>query len=105
MAPVRSLILATKHHRASAEDDVDTKLLLDIDLSILGARPSVFKHYEHNIRREYAHVPEEVYRKKRSEILEQFLSSTPLFRTDYCQQRFEKQARLNLADSLRRLRE
>lgn len=105
IAPVRDLILATSTHRREGRQDIYKVMMLDVDLSILGAEPIEFRRYEQGIRKEYAFVPEEVYRKKRSEILEQFLNSKPLFRTDYCKQRFEQQAEVNLKESIERLRQ
>src|SRR5205085_12266673 len=46
------LIVATKHHTAA--EDPDTRLLVDIDLAILGQPPQIFDAYERHIRQEYA---------------------------------------------------
>ena len=51
---IAAYILATKEHEP-AEGDLG--LLLDIDLSILGASAERFDCYEEQIRQEYAFVP------------------------------------------------
>ncbi|HEY1230302.1 MAG TPA: N-methyl-D-aspartate receptor NMDAR2C subunit [Ramlibacter sp.] len=48
---VSALVLATAGHHAS--DDVDTQLLLDVDLSILGSAYARFDEYERQVRLEF----------------------------------------------------
>ena len=99
---VCELVLVTKAHNDSPHPDAP--LLVDIDLSILGALPDRFFEYEDQIRKEYAWVPEEVFRTKRAEILERFLSRPVIFRTSWFFESREKQARANLMTSIERLR-
>lgn len=99
---VERLILATGH--TGVPEDGDAALVVDIDLAILGAAPERFEQYEQGIRREYAWVPEVVFRKKRAELLEAFLRRSPLFSTQTFRIRLEAQARRNLARSIERLR-
>lgn len=98
---VTSLVLATRHHIPS--DYPDARLLVDVDLAILGAPPARFHEYERQIRAEYAHVPEQVFTQKRRQILEDFLRRPVLFATPACNARLERQARHNLAEALQRL--
>jgi len=95
---VVSLILATRHHVPGA--DPDACLLVDVDLGILGAPPSRFHEYERQIRAEYAHVPDEVFARKRHELLEDFMQRPVLFSTAACRARYEQQARSNLSKAL-----
>jgi predicted metal-dependent HD superfamily phosphohydrolase len=95
---VVSLILATRHHVPGA--DPDACLLVDVDLAILGAPPSRFHEYERQIRAEYAHVPDEVFARKRHELLEDFMQRPVLFSTAACRARYEQQARSNLSKAL-----
>ncbi len=74
----------------------DAALLCDIDLSILGQSPEVFAEFEQRIRREYAWVPELVYRSARAEILAGFLRRASVYQTDYFRDRYEIPARNNL---------
>ena len=98
---ISALVLATRHREIP--HDNDTRLLVDIDLSILGAAPEVFDSYEHAIRCEYAWVHEALYREKRSEILEGFLRRKTIYLSEACRGRFEAQARVNLTEAIRRL--
>lgn len=98
---VYDLILATQHHEAL--DDADTRLLVDIDLSILGQSKDAFDQYEKNIRKEYHFVAWQRYRSGRSAILRGFLKRPAIFSTEFFQQRYESQARANLKRSLENL--
>jgi predicted metal-dependent HD superfamily phosphohydrolase len=100
-ARVSELILATKHARA--ESSRDQALLLDVDLSILGAPPERFREYEVQVRREYAFVPDEAFRKARAAILARFAARPRLYATDHFATRLEAQARSNLRESIERL--
>jgi predicted metal-dependent HD superfamily phosphohydrolase len=91
---VQALIMATRHDRAAAT--ADARLVVDIDLAILGAAPARFAEYERQIRDEYAHVAELVFRAKRAEILRGFLLREPLFATPAFAARFEVAAKTNL---------
>ncbi|WP_027892810.1 hypothetical protein [Calidithermus chliarophilus] len=75
---VSGMVLATKHHRS---DDPTTRLLLDADLSILGAEEAVYRRYSRAIRQEYAWVPPEVYREGRLRVLHAFLSRPQIYVT------------------------
>lgn len=98
---VDALILATRHSRVPATPD--ERLLVDIDLAILGAEPARFDEYERQIRDEYGFVPEDVFRDKRAEILRGFLARPALFTTAAMRERFEAPARANLAGAIARL--
>jgi len=100
-ARVRSLILATRHSVPAATSD--ERLLVDIDLAVLGADPARFDEYDRQIRDEYACVPEDVFRDKRGEVLRGFLSRPEIFATPSLARRFERVARANLARALARL--
>jgi predicted metal-dependent HD superfamily phosphohydrolase len=95
---VRSLVLATAGHEASA--DPDTQLLLDIDLAILGAAPARFAEYERQVRAEYAHVPEPDFRAGRARILAGFLARPRLFGTAPFHDALEQRARENIRQAL-----
>ena len=78
---VVALILATRHGDDSANMETsgaDAALLVDIDLSILGATPERFAQYEAQIRREYAFVPDEIYAVRRRAVLGHFARRDPL---------------------------
>ena len=85
-------------------DANDSRLLVDIDLAILGASVERFDEYERQVRQEYSWVPDPLFRGKRREILEAFLARPHLFNTDYFRSKLEAQARANLAPSVTSLR-
>ncbi|MFT3805458.1 N-methyl-D-aspartate receptor NMDAR2C subunit [Arenimonas sp.] len=91
---VESLIMATRH--TAAPSDGDETLLVDIDLSILGADAERFDEYDAQIRQEYRHVPGLIYRFKRRGILRSFLERPRIYGTDPLHERFERKARANL---------
>ena len=98
---VADLVLGTKGHSAGA--DPDMQLLLDIDLSILGAAAQRFDAYEREVRAEYAHVPEADFRAGRARILAGFLARPHIFHTAPYREALEQRARDNIARSLARL--
>lgn len=78
----------------------DAALLLDMDLSILGAAPETFDAYEAAVRREYAWVEEPLWAAGRGAVLKTFLEREHIFHTDVFRHRFEKKARENLGRSI-----
>lgn len=99
---VRAHIMATRHEGLAVLDDA--KLLVDVDLSILGVDEIAYAKFETDVREEYRWVPGPLFRRKRAEILESFLArptiySTSLFRTEY-----EHAARRNLTAAITVLR-
>lgn len=95
---VAELILHTKH--TAEPSDPDSRLLIDIDLAILGAEPERYDTYEQAIRDEYGFVPAGLFRKKRREILAAFLARPRIYATPQLFERFEKNARENLQRAL-----
>jgi len=91
-------IMATCH--AALPAGVDQQLLVDIDLSILGAPRTRFLEYEEQVRAEYAWVPGFLFRRKRREILREFLARQPIYNTSPVREELESQARDNLACSI-----
>lgn len=100
-ARLYDLVMATTHlaHAATA----DARLLVDIDLAILGAARPRFEAYELQVRREYEWVPEPFFRKARADVLRQFLSRPELYSSTTFKHRFEAPARENLQWSLAQL--
>ena len=104
---IATMIEATATHGVPALADPDhvrdAALLLDMDLSILGAEPDVFDTYEQAVRREYDWVDEPAWRAGRGAVLNNFLARPHIFHTPEFQDRFEAQARENMARSMKRL--
>ena len=99
VARVQQLILATKHDAAPPAGDAS--VVVDIDLAILGAEPARFSEYEAQVRREYAHVSDILFRIGRAKVLKQFLARPFIYSTLQFRERFEARARANIAQSLR----
>ncbi|NQZ58303.1 MAG: N-methyl-D-aspartate receptor NMDAR2C subunit [Lentisphaeraceae bacterium] len=93
IAAVTKLIMATKKHKPF---DNDSTLMLDIDLSILGSSIQSYKYYCQQIRREYQFVPEDKYRRRRRELLINFMTRERIFISEEFYDNFEIQARKNL---------
>jgi len=95
------LVIVTRHD--AEPQGPDEKVLVDVDLSILGAPQGRFDEYEAQIREEYAWVPGMVFRAKRREILKGFLARAAIFNTPKFVEAYEAQARANLERSLRHM--
>lgn len=98
IARTQALIMATAHHQAQEEGDA--RLVIDVDLAILGAEPARFAEYEQQVRAEYASVPVELYRQKRGELLARFLERAAIYRTTELHTRLEERARMNLGRAI-----
>lgn len=96
------LILATKHDKPPAT--ALEKIIVDIDLTILGAPREVFDTYERAIRREYGWVPIGKFRAGRAAVLRHFLARKRIYSTRFFRTLYEMRARANLKRSLRKLR-
>jgi predicted metal-dependent HD superfamily phosphohydrolase len=94
-------ILATRHDLEIT--DTDAQVLVDVDLSILGKDPDIFWRYEVNIRKEYAWVPEDIFRQKRLEILRSFLARKHIYYHEKYREMFEARARMNIEQAIARL--
>lgn len=99
-AEIHALILATRH--AAPATTRSEALLIDADLSILGADAGAFAAYDTAIRREYGHVPGLLYRMGRKKILRGFLDRAQIFTTPEFAG-LEAQARVNLAGAIAKL--
>lgn len=91
---IEALILATRHQASPTV--ADEQLLVDIDLSILGAEQTNYDQYSTNIHAEYAWVPMADYIRGRAAVLEQFLARPFIYNTTWFRERYEEQARENL---------
>jgi predicted metal-dependent HD superfamily phosphohydrolase len=98
---VHALVMATRHE--AVPHDIDAQVLVDVDLWILSAPEERFDEYEAQIRQEYGWVPGPIYRHKRKAILESFVARAAIYNTSRFIERYEAQARANLARSLARL--
>ena len=98
---ISQLIMATRHD--VVPNGNDAKLLVDVDLSILGATAERFDEYEQQVREEYSWVPDSVFRNERRRILQTILARPSIFNTQLFIDRYEQQARDNIQRSITRL--
>lgn len=94
-------IIATKSHQKSEDNDVN--YLLDADLSILGKNLETYLDYTKKIRKEYSIYPDLLYKPGRKKVLKHFLELENIFKTEFFQRKYEKQARENIQFEIGRL--
>lgn len=99
---VHQHILDTRHTPGPLTGDA--QWVVDIDLAILGQSDAVYRQFERNVRREYFFVRWPRYVAGRSAVLQGFLDQPRIYGTDWFQERFEAQARINLSNALQALK-
>jgi predicted metal-dependent HD superfamily phosphohydrolase len=99
---VGTLIRMTAAHDPSPFDP-DAEVLSDADLSVLASPPNRYATYVADVRREYAAVPDDLFRTGRAAILRSLVEGDRVFRTPSAHERWEADARANIAAELREL--
>ena len=94
-AEVARLVRLTETHRP-ADDDANGCVLSDADLAILAAPAERYAQYVAEVRHEYAHVPDDLFREGRAAILRDLLAKPALFHTAYAREHWEPAARANV---------
>ena len=92
---VARLVRLTERHQP-AEDDANGCVLSDADLAILAAAPGRYAEYVADVRREYADVPEDLFRAGRAAVLGDLLAKRSLFHTAHAREHWEVRARANV---------
>lgn len=92
---IDSAIRKTKTHDYSHDESIN--LFTDADMAILGAEASIYIRYKHAVRKEYALYPDFLYKPGRKKVLQAFLEKPRIYHTSYFYDKFEKQARSNIA--------
>jgi predicted metal-dependent HD superfamily phosphohydrolase len=95
---IRQMILATQHADVALEGDA--ALVTDIDLSILGQTPPIYTMFERAIRREYWWVPRARYVAGRRRVLVGFVNRPAIYHHRRFHEKYEAQARANIATAL-----
>jgi predicted metal-dependent HD superfamily phosphohydrolase len=95
---VARMIEATAHLASAPAEppDVDTAILLDADLAVLGAEPNAYANYVTGVRAEYGHLDDAAWRAGRCRVIDHFLAIPRIFVTDAAAERWEARARANL---------
>ena len=95
---VARLVRLTVRHDPAAGDR-NGEVLCDADLAALAVPAQSYRQNSADIRAEYAHVPDDAFRKGRTQVLLALLRGS-VFRTDDGRQRWEAAARANLQAEL-----
>lgn len=98
VSKIKNLICLTKHPANPLSND--EKILIDIDLMILGSEPKLYEEYEKWIRKEYSFVPNHLYKMGRKKLLKSFIERKKIFKTSFFVHRYETQARDNLEKAI-----
>jgi predicted metal-dependent HD superfamily phosphohydrolase len=83
--------------------DLDTAILFDADLAILGSDPSAYIEYVAGVRAEYHHASDDAWTTGRMAVLQGFLNRETIFATKSGRHSWEQTARSNLANELAEL--
>lgn len=102
LAEVVRLVRLTEQHRPEP-GDANGCALTDADLSILAAPAGRYEEYVAAVRKEYAHLPDDVFSAGRADVLRQLAEKPQLFHTAHGIATWEAPARANLARELESL--
>ncbi len=92
---VARLVRLTETHHPE-DDDANGCALSDADLAILAAPAPRYAEYVAAVRREYAHVEEDLFREGRLAVLRSLADKEHLFHTRHAREHWESGARANL---------
>jgi predicted metal-dependent HD superfamily phosphohydrolase len=100
VSEVVRLVRLTETH--SPDDaDVNGCALSDADLGILAAPRERYDEYVAAVRREYDHLPDDVFSAGRADVLRSLTEKPRLFHTAYARERWEAAARANVDRELK----
>ncbi len=100
VAEVARLVRVTATHEPV---DAHAAVLCDADLAILASADDRYRSYVEGVRREYAHVANDVFTAGRSAILRRLLERDRIFHTEYAAVRWEARARQNVSAELQEI--
>ncbi|CAN5793746.1 hypothetical protein BH24ACT15_BH24ACT15_12040 [soil metagenome] len=89
------LVRLTDNHDP-ASGDRQGAILCDADLATLGGSPTDYAAYRQDVRKEYAHVPDQQWRTGRAAVLRGFLARDRIYHSPLAYDRWEAAARRNL---------
>jgi predicted metal-dependent HD superfamily phosphohydrolase len=99
---VHALVMATKHHAPSNQDEM---IIVDADLAILGQGPYAYSSYSKAIRQEYRMYDDEQYIHGRTKFLESLLDKPHIFHLPHNRVHLEGPARRNIKRELAKIRQ
>lgn len=74
----------------------DIRVVVDIDMSILGSSQDTFNRYERDIRKEYNFLSDSSYYPVRIDFIDRMIKKSQIFYTDHFREKYEEKARINL---------
>ena len=89
------IIMATTHQQHNLS--MDEKLVADIDIAGFGKSERIFRYNNELVRKEYPTIPEKEYAEGRIKVLSRFIKRPSIFLSPQFADRYERQARINLA--------
>lgn len=98
---VSGLVMATSHLGEVISSD--EKLIVDIDLAVLGQSKEEYEKYLNGVRQEYWLVPSFIYRKKRKAILQSFLERGKIYYNETFNNELGTKAHRNLLNDIKNL--
>jgi predicted metal-dependent HD superfamily phosphohydrolase len=102
VAEVARLVRLTETHTPE-DGDANGCALSDADLGILAAPRARYDEYVSAVRREYAHLDDDVFSAGRAEVLRGLVAKPRLFHTAYARAQWETAARANVERELQSL--
>jgi predicted metal-dependent HD superfamily phosphohydrolase len=99
VAEVARLVRLTETHQP-LDADANGCALSDADLAILAAPRDRYEEYVGAVRREYAQLPDEVFRAGRAAVLRALADKPHLFHTEHARSSWEAAARSNVEREL-----
>ncbi|MFT6764864.1 MAG: putative metal-dependent HD superfamily phosphohydrolase [Candidatus Aldehydirespiratoraceae bacterium] len=95
---VVAMVEGTQDHTDPA--DIDTSVLFDADLAILGADESNYAAYVTAVRSEYRHLDDQEWVTGRADVVRSFISRPSIYATESGRSQWEDSAQRNLAAEL-----
>lgn len=99
---VTRMIECTQQHTGDS-DNSELLFFLDADMAILGSNTETYLAYTEAVRKEFAIYPDFMYKKGRRDFLKRTLSNQNIFLTNYFNNKYSIQARINIQKELNSL--
>lgn len=99
VAEVARLVRLTEAHRPD-DEDANGCALSDADLGVLAAPQERYDEYVAAVRKEYRHLPDDVFTAGRADVLRELVAKPRLFHTGYALAHWEEPARRNVEREL-----
>tara|TARA_B100000953_G_scaffold184307_1_gene151711 strand:+ start:140 stop:808 length:669 start_codon:yes stop_codon:yes gene_type:complete len=100
---VQELIRSTADYLRPPQGGFAYRILHDVDLAILASEDEIYRRYEKGIREEYEHLSDQEFFPARKKFLHGLLERRPLFALEAFEHQWERKARLNIRQELKRI--